>query len=122
MRPHFLSQKMHRRAREEDSFNGSKGNETFSKHGLTRITPCKGPVSFVTNTGVCLDAVEMVPFHLFVIYICVDQEGVHFIVNIFHHNLKTIETTCLRILNFIHEVLTHVFIHNAKDLENVFTF
>jgi hypothetical protein len=113
-------------AREENSFHSSKCNETCSKSGLMRVAPCKSPVSFVAHAGICFDAVKKITFQFVVVYISVNQEGVHFIVNIFHHNLESIKAMSLRILNLICKILTQVFIYNSvdggEDLENVLAF
>jgi hypothetical protein len=77
---------------------------------LMRVAPCKSPVSFVVHAGICFDAVKKITFQFVVVYISVYQEGVHFIVNIFHHNLKSIKAMSLRILNLICKILTQVFI------------
>jgi hypothetical protein len=79
-----------------------------------RFTPCKSPVSFVANAGVCVDAMKKVTFQFVVIYISVNQEGVlRFVVNIFHHNLESIKAMSLRTLNFIQKILTQAFIYNS---------
>jgi hypothetical protein len=72
---------------------------------------------------------DFVLIEFVVIYISVNQEGVRFVVNIFHHNLESIKAMSLRILNLICKILTQVFIYNSvaggikgKDLENVLAF
>ena len=48
-----------------------------------------------------------------VLNIRVDEEGVSFGVDVFHHNLETIEAARLRHLNFIREMLVEVLIDDA---------
>jgi hypothetical protein len=43
------------------------------------------------NTWYCFDGVEQVQFLFWILDVCVDEEGVHFIVDVFDCNLEAIE-------------------------------
>jgi len=99
--------------REEDSFNDSKGNEAFSKCAALRVTPSKGPLSFLGDTRESVNGTKEVVLLFLVAHICVKKKRVHFTVDVLDGNLHTIETTGFRELDFSSKVLNQVLIHNA---------
>src|SRR5258707_12107152 len=48
-----------------------------------------------------------------VLYIGINKQRISFGMNVFHHNLETIKTTCLRQLHLAHKVYCKVFVYNT---------
>jgi hypothetical protein len=114
---------------EEDAFNCSKCNHTFSKAGIGRVAPFKGPVGFALDAWYCLNSVKQVCSLRRVFDVCVNEEGVRFAVDVFNCNLEAVETSCFGCCNFGGKVVTQVLVDNAvrgskehKDMEDEVAF
>ena len=60
-----------------------------------------------------LDGLEEEVFLSIVIDVGVYQERISFRMNVLHHHLKSVETSCLWNLDFSHELLSQIFQNNA---------
>ncbi len=63
----------------------------FGKTGVGGVAPFESPVGFALNTWYCLDGMEQVQFLLWILDVRVNEEGVHFAVDVFDCNLEAIE-------------------------------
>ncbi len=94
------------RAQEEDAFNCGKCNHPFSKAGVGRVAPFKGPVGFALDAWYYLNSVKQVCFLRGVFDVRVDEEGVHFAVDVFNCNLEAVEASCFGCYYFGGKVAT----------------
>jgi len=63
--------------REEDAFDGSKGNDAVSKRAAACITPAEGPFRFLLDAGNLLHGMEEAPLFPGVIAgVRVNEQGV----------------------------------------------
>ena len=100
-------------SREEDSLDSGEGNKAFTE-GCTivgDVTKC--PVSLLLDTGNGINGAEEIVATSGVLDVCVDEERVRLRVNVFHHDLETVEATRLSSLDLVGETLNEIFVDNA---------
>ena len=102
-----------KRAAEEDTLNSGEGNKTVGKGGVLVGDPSQGPVGLLADAGNVVDGVEEVPALLGLADICVDKQRVGLRVDVLHHDLETVEASCLRDLYFAREALDEVLVDNT---------
>jgi len=79
------------RSQEENAFDSGKCNNLFGEACIGRITPFKSPFGLVLNTWYCYNGTKEVQFFHWVFDVRVNEEGVHFAVDVFYHNLEAVE-------------------------------
>jgi hypothetical protein len=142
MRPRFLSQKIDAKDPEK-KIPSTAANATsrsakveflsaihLSAHSalaLIQGTKYQQDVQGGEHTG--LDGVKEISALSGLFDISIDQERVSFRMDILHHDLETVETSCLRDLNFIAESFEKIFIDDTvgsskkrKDMRNEESF
>ncbi len=75
--------------------------------------PAQRPFCFFLYGRHRIDGVKQAVFFLRVFHIRINQQRVGFRMDVFHHDLETIETARFGQLHFTHEVHCEVFVHNA---------
>jgi len=110
---------------EENAFDSSEGNDAVGKRTAARITPAESPVRFLLDAGNLLHGMEEMPLFLGVIgSVRVNEERVHFIVNVPFHALKVVEAACFGELDLSREVFDEVLlvddaVRGGKESEDV---
>jgi hypothetical protein len=117
------------RSTEEDTLDGSKGDETVGKGRVLVRDPSQGPVGLPLDAGDCselerwlseskgcltvVNGVEQVVALLGLANVCVDEQRVCLGVDVLHHDLEAVEAACLRDLYLAREALDEVLVDNA---------
>ena len=108
---------------EEDTLDGSKGDETLSKGGALVGDPTKSPVGLLADARDGIDGVEEVSPLRGLLDVSVDKEGVGLGVNVLHHDLETVEAASLGDLDLAAETLDKVLVDDTigggEEGENV---
>ncbi|OAF55326.1 hypothetical protein VC83_08106 [Pseudogymnoascus destructans] len=82
-------------AGEEDTLNGSEGNETLSKGRILVLYPPNCPVGLLLDARNGLNGIEEVCALSLLLDVCVDEEEVCLGVNVLDHDLETVEDSGL---------------------------
>ena len=98
---------------EEDTLNGSEGDETLSKGGVLVLDPANSPVGLLLYTWDSLDGVEEVCALGLLLDVSVDEERVCLGVDVLNHDLETVEAASLWDLDLAGETLEQVLVDNA---------
>ena len=111
------------RSREEDTLDGGEGNKTFAEGGTIVGDISKSPVGLPLDTGNGVDSTEEIVTASRILDVCVNEKRVCLRVDVFHHDLKAVEATCLGGLDFVGETLNEVLVDDAvgcgEESENV---
>jgi len=110
-------------SRKEDSFNSSKSNKSFMEWFLF-VHPFHCPIGLFFNHINILNGIKQISLLVLIFDISVNQERVCLWMNVFHSNLETIETSCLRDLNFWTElsckILCNDSVTGGKKCKHIF--
>lgn len=98
---------------EEDTFDSGKGNEALSKCGLLVLNPAESPVGLLLDAWNGIDSIEKESALLGVLDIGVDEERVGLGVDVFHHDLESVEASGFWCLDFIAESLDKVLVDDT---------
>jgi len=98
-----------------DPFNGPLGLFLNRRDRFNRI---QQSARIMNGNAVAVGKLCLPEFFLLITDVCIDEEGVHFAVNIFHHDLETIKTSSFRHLNFRHEPFRQILQHNSVTIQN----
>lgn len=111
------------RAGEEDTLNGSEGNQALGKGGILILDPPDSPVGLLLDARNGLDGIEEVCTLGLLLDVCVNEEGVCLGVNVLDHDLETVEAAGLWDLDLAAEALEEVLVDNSvgrgEESENV---
>lgn len=111
-----------KRAREEDSLDGSEGNESL-REGVGVIDPFHGPFGLLLDDRDIIDGLEKEGLLLSILDVSVNEKGVHLRVDVLHHDLESIEASGLGNLDLSAEFLSQVLVNNTvrggKEGENI---
>lgn len=99
-------------AGEEDTFNAGKGDEALGKT-LGRVDPFDGPVGLLGHDRDGFHRMEETVLLNWVLDVALQEEGVHFRVDVFNGNLEAVESTGFWDLDFLHEAYAQVFEDNS---------
>lgn len=133
-----------KRSRKENPFNSSKSDNSFTKCSFFWPSPFQRPISFLLDTWhwikrgklplsnnlqdevhelTSLHGIEKEVFLFGVPYVRIDEETVHFRVDIFNCNLKPVEAASLSHLNLwtksFHKVLIHNPVTCSKECQHM---
>mmetsp|Transcript_13594 Transcript_13594/g.26964 ORF Transcript_13594/g.26964 Transcript_13594/m.26964 type:complete len:236 (-) Transcript_13594:182-889(-) len=100
------------RPREEDALNGTEGDQTLCKR-VAVVHPLHGPLSLLLHCRHCGDGREESVLLLCVLDVLVDQQAVHFRVDVLHGDLESVEGPGLRHLDLLKEPGRQVLQHDA---------
>mmetsp|Transcript_7100 Transcript_7100/g.25965 ORF Transcript_7100/g.25965 Transcript_7100/m.25965 type:complete len:325 (+) Transcript_7100:229-1203(+) len=100
------------RTREEDTLNARERQKALSE-GFARFNPLQRPVSLLLHARDGFDGAEQVILLHRILDVLVNQQRVHFRVNVLDGNLEAIERTSLWDLHLLHEANTQVFEDNT---------
>ena len=110
----FLDPKYRReRARKEYSFHGSEGHKSLTKRRRLVGYPPQRPRRLLLDAGHRLDGAKEMCALLWVRNVGVDQERVCLRVDVFHHDLETVEAARLCHLYLCREALDKVLVDDA---------
>lgn len=98
---------------EEDTLDGSKGNQTLGKGRVLVLDPLDGPVGLLANARNGLNGVEEVAALAVLLDVGVDEQGVGLGVDVLHHDLEAVEASSLGDLDLAAEALDQVLVDNA---------
>jgi hypothetical protein len=117
------------RSAEEDTLDGSKGDETVGKGRVLVRDPSQGPVGLPLDAGDCsrlegcsdacticltvVNGVEQVVALLGLADVCVDEQRVCLRVDVLHHDLEAVEAAGLGDLYLAREALDKVLVDDA---------
>merc|ERR1712242_84164 len=87
------------RSREENALHRGKSNDTLGVGGVLSIDPFESPIGFLLNCWNSFYGIKQFFFLSIVSDVRINQQTVHFAVNIFYCYLESIEATSLRNLN-----------------------
>lgn len=102
-----------KRAREEDTLNGSERDKTLTKGTLIVGNPSKGPVGLLLDAGNSLNSVKEEGGLLGVLDVSVNEQRVGLSMDVLHHNLKAVEALGLRNLDLTGKALNQILIDNT---------
>ena len=118
-----------KRAREEYSFDGGKSDQRFRECRSLVVDPPKSPVSLALDARDCINSVEQIFALSGVFNVGINEEGIRFRVNVFHHYLKAVEAPGLGGLYFIRKALKEVLVYDpvrssekGEDVRNEVAF
>ena len=94
------------------TFHRAEGHQPGGE-GVAAVDVLKGPLSLQTDDGHSLDRVQKEILLTLVFYQSVDQQRISLGVDILHCDLKTIETSRFRNLNFRAKLLSQVFVYDS---------
>lgn len=110
-------------AREENTLNGSEGNETLGEGRILVLDPPDSPIGLLLDARNGLDGIEEVCALSLLLDVCVNEEGVCLGVNVLDHNLETVEAAGFWDLDLAAEALEEVLVDNSvrrgEESENV---
>jgi len=98
---------------EEDTLNGSEGDETLGKGRVLVLNPSDSPISLLSDAGNGVNGVEEIGALGRLLDVGIDEEGVCFGVDVLHHDLETVKASSLRDLNLAAESLNKVLVDDA---------
>merc|ERR1712142_716561 len=101
------------RSREENALHRGKSNDTLGVGGVLSIDPFESPIGFLLDCWNSFYGIKQFFFLSIVSDVRINQQTVHFAVNIFNCYLESIEATSLGNLNFLHKSFNKIFINNA---------
>jgi hypothetical protein len=108
---------------EEDTLNGSEGNETLSESGILILDPPNCPVGLLLDARNGLDGIEEICALSLLLDVCVNEEGVCLGVNVLDHDLETVEAAGFWDLDLAAEALEEILVDNSvrrgEESENV---
>ena len=100
------------RSREENAHDSGKGNKMFTEGSTIVGDVTKSPVDLL-DAGDGVDGTEEIITTSGILNVCVDEERVRLRVDVFHHDLETVEATSLGGLNFVREAFDEVLVNDA---------
>ena len=110
------------RSREENAHDSGKGNKMFTEGSTIVGDVTKSPVDLL-DAGDGVDGTEEIITTSGILNVCVDEERVRLRVDVFHHDLETVEATSLGGLDFVREAFDEVLVNYAvrccEESENV---
>jgi hypothetical protein len=98
---------------EEDTLNGSEGDETLGKGRVLVLNPSDSPISLLSDAGNGVNGVEEIGALGRLLDVGIDEEGVCFGVDVLHHDLKAVKASSLGDLNLAAESLNKVLVDDA---------
>ncbi len=110
MSPLFEPEYGAERAQEGNAFDSGKCNHMYGEIGVGGVAPCESPVGFGLNTWYCFDGMKQAQFLFWILDVRVNEEGVHFAVDVFDCNLEAIEAPGFGGRDFGDEVAAQVLI------------
>src|SRR5690606_28710165 len=93
----------------ENPFYSSKSYQSFGK--TWRLYPFQSPICFFLDGREVFNGIKQLVFFSFIFYICINQQGVCFTMNVFHHDLKPVKKLSLTVLHFVYKVFGQVFVN-----------
>jgi hypothetical protein len=99
------------RPREKDALDGRKRDEALGQ-ARVRVHPLDGPLGLVAHSRHRLDRGEQLLALVGVLDVRIDEQGVHFRVDVLHHILKLVKPLGLWDLHLGHKVRRQVLVHD----------